>query len=768
MGRKRKQKQNAQREPDSAEQSFDLTKMLYTGGSVLTGALCCAAPMIPEGAAEEFSNWPLFLLWLIAGILLLAAIVSGGNLKARWATIDSLVVGICTLVVLSGLISIAQQSGHARSTINGLWQWTGFAIAFVVIRQLTQRVEFRTGIILLMLSVAIGISTAGLYQRWIVFPSMQSEYKNLSEEQRQQVLREGGINNVQPDSRERRMWENRLYSTDTTATFVLANSLAIFLTPWFVCALAFAMSRSHLGKPVGWAMIAGLILIGFCLILTKSRTAFLAVGASTVLLLFSRFKKQSWRIPWSILLGFFTIAIVVLAGASMFGLIDAEVFSEAPLSILYRLEYWQASGDMIADHWLMGVGPGNFQHQYSTYQLPQASETVSDPHNFLVEIWAVGGTPAALLLLTAIGIWLYRMRYVFVDSTAKQDSIPDDSGSQNLSGPSANLLMILGLLIGSFLVFIQVAILGLDPLTPLIAVIVAGLVMTGFLIASAGQPLPSIDQSTLCIAVAGLMIGLSASGGVSFPSIVIPAAVLFAGTLTAQGREIALNKTASVVGIVLLLSMLFLIRFTVIDPIHQARQLSQQADMEMRNGRFPAALESMDRAIAADPYDANYRFFRTQLCFTRFQSAPTLENLQELVSSAETAVAKRPQNSKVALETGKLFRTLAAGRGTQAEISSPEIRSIINDRMVRFFEIAQTRRPNDSFHAASLALALEMAGKKKKAAEWANLALELNQADPHADRDLGTRYFENVGSLKNDVPADRQTVEQVLEQIRKQ
>ena len=49
---------------------------------------------------------------------------------------------------------------------------------------------------------------------------------------------------------------------------------------------------------------------------------------------------------------------------------------------------------MIADHPLFGIGPGQFQQFYARYKLPEASETIADPHNFLLEIWSTAGTPA--------------------------------------------------------------------------------------------------------------------------------------------------------------------------------------------------------------------------------------------------------------------------------------------------------------------------------------------------------------------------------------
>ena len=82
----------------------------------------------------------------------------------------------------------------------------------------------------------------------------------------------------------------------------------------------------------------------------------------------------------------------------------------ASKSFGYRLQYWQSSLQMIADHPLVGCGPGNFQNVYTQYKLPEASEEVADPHNFLLEIWATAGTPAHAGLSGRVGMFCVRPR----------------------------------------------------------------------------------------------------------------------------------------------------------------------------------------------------------------------------------------------------------------------------------------------------------------------------------------------------------------------
>ena len=92
------------------------------------------------------------------------------------------------------------------------------------------------------------------------------------------------------------------------------------------------------------------------------------------------------------------LALVVAAaggGAS-------RMLALASKSLGYRLQYWQSSLAMIADHPWVGVGPGQFQNAYTAYMLPTASEEVADPHNFLIEVWATAGTPALAVLLAML------------------------------------------------------------------------------------------------------------------------------------------------------------------------------------------------------------------------------------------------------------------------------------------------------------------------------------------------------------------------------
>ena len=77
--------------------------------------------------------------------------------------------------------------------------------------------------------------------------------------------------------------------------------------------------------------------------------------------------------------------------------------------MLVRWQYWQASAKMYADHFLTGVGPGNFAYFYPRYKLPAALETVTDPHNFLLTILTQFGPLGLVGFLALIFVPLWKI-----------------------------------------------------------------------------------------------------------------------------------------------------------------------------------------------------------------------------------------------------------------------------------------------------------------------------------------------------------------------
>ena len=101
--------------------------------------------------------------------------------------------------------------------------------------------------------------------------------------------------------------------------------------------------------------------------------------------------------------GLVAAVTALCAGAIAVGGLDSasahrgRQVADLPLAIL------ASTWHMIRDYPWSGCGPGNFQGSYTRYKLPEASEVVADPHNFLMEIWSTAGTPAMLAFLAILG-----------------------------------------------------------------------------------------------------------------------------------------------------------------------------------------------------------------------------------------------------------------------------------------------------------------------------------------------------------------------------
>lgn len=770
MARKRKDKSKTPGDRHPADRSasestgaenFLVERLL----GILVLMLLATSVLVPRGTAEQFPNWLPWLIWMFCA----AAWTGLGIFKRRYPpagnAIDLCVYGVCIWAAISGLVTVLTESGHARPTINASWQWIGFGVAYYLIRQMVLWNSLGRKLVLVMILMAVGCSIGGLFQRYMLYPAMWENYRNLPEAQKQNAMREGGLSDVSPGSRERQLWENRLFATEPTSTFVLANSLAAFLTPWMVILMA-AGYRQFRAKSYAALLLTaiGAAIVLLCLILTKSRTAYVAVLIGILTWQVLDYRARRKRFPWIAAIVILLVAGLLGGVALAAGLIDREVLTEALKSLTYRWEYWQASLLIIRDHLLFGCGPGNFQQVYAGYQLTQSSETVSDPHNFLFEIWSVAGTPALLFLLGGIGLWI--RRNLGADSTtidleeadSQQEAKTDRSGAE----PFWLQVEVLSALLTGTLVASGIAVLAdLDPFVILVSGTTAAVLG---MIALQVRSFQCIDSTILKSGLIAWLTGLLASGGISFPGVVSSGLVLLA--LTAGNRMVANDNRAMgdgprAVGLLLLLvwvGMVFGFRATVFDPIRLAQVHANRAQRHAINGRLESALEAMDRAIIADPYDGNYLFFKLQLFARRFEREPTLENLREMENLASKSAKVRPNNSRVTLESAKIFLSILL---SQRELDQ-NVREAAGQAALRLLEQSTARRPNDALHAAYRALALAKTGKTDEARKWAGRALELDARNPHADKALAKRVFRIDGYNST------RDIEHQLREIRKQ
>ncbi len=375
--------------------------------------LFVALPLVViDGNPWIGSGQPFTMFWIILTALWLLGAVGQRRFTVRWTWLDTIAAAFFGWWMLSA--AIAMKTGAPRPTVNMMCDGGGMLLAVLLVRQLAPTPTESRALIAVMIALAVALACLALYQYFVVDPAQRAQFKI----DPQAMLREAGWEGVQPGSADFKRFADRLNSPEPIGTFSLTNSLAAFLAPWLVMTLGIGLFGNVGVPPLGgvdrpsrsrWRTWLASAVIGApiaaALALTHSRSASIGTAIGAVALITwrwragdgSRLNATRSLLRWSIAVA----ALVVFVVAVAFW--RPTLFDPALKSFQFRLEYWQATVAMIRDHLIWGVGPGNFQNAYIRYKLPISSEEVLDPHNFLLELAANAGVPAAIAFVALIG-----------------------------------------------------------------------------------------------------------------------------------------------------------------------------------------------------------------------------------------------------------------------------------------------------------------------------------------------------------------------------
>jgi O-Antigen ligase len=381
---------------------------IWTVIAAAFGGLLVVSFLAPVDSVSVFvgTALPQNLGWLLLGML--AAFASRGSfmqIRPRRTEIVVALFGLCWLIAVTALDA---RHGNGRAVWNGFWQVVSLASCYYIGRALFQCSQIRAMVVLILLVGCTAMSFVGLEQVLVSLPASRAQYA----EDPERVLAEYGLD-APPGSPRRVQFENRLNSPEPFANFALANSLASLLCLGVILSGGGLMNliSCRLGTQrdgsLKWMGLLGLSVALLtqliCLLLTRSRTAYLSILLAVGLWLALEWMRGKVRITGRTLrMAGLAAGALVLVGFGWLLTIDRLVWSEAPKSISYRLEYWQASLAMIRDHVWTGVGLGNFQAYYPQYKLEQASEIIADPHNWVLDIAATLSVPIAVLVMSWI------------------------------------------------------------------------------------------------------------------------------------------------------------------------------------------------------------------------------------------------------------------------------------------------------------------------------------------------------------------------------
>jgi O-antigen ligase/tetratricopeptide (TPR) repeat protein len=464
---------------------------------------------------SDASNLVLTQLWLVAAVGW--AVWRVWCRQGTWyaSLVDAGLVG----VVLLQFASAHWAAAYHHPAYLVAWEWLDLLVIFCLVRQLARTPGDSHGLLAALLASAFSLSAFALWQYAVELP----------------ILRERFANSLELHAKDPYLtalaW--RLQQNNVFSTFAHPNSFGGFLALMLPAAVGGALIS---GRRQGWSWHSGLVtacalLIVVALWLTHSRGAIvgvLLVGAVVLFFRIGRRGRQFALVGAGLALAVFLL-IAIRGGSAGIDL--------ARRSLEKRLDYWTATWKMIHDpkhpkHFWLGVGPGNFGRYYPRYMAETAYEQVTDPHNFALEMWATGGIGSLAALLAALAIFFWKTRRAWsgvelpIDDaiTGDRQAEPDRRFGirwEFYLGGSAGLF--LGCVLGLNLswqadqTFADVLV-GIGPRV--------GLCCLGWFAAFAVmEGIPWTWSSQRLVTTAGalaLLLNLTVSGGICFPSVAQP------------------------------------------------------------------------------------------------------------------------------------------------------------------------------------------------------------------------------------------------------
>jgi len=542
-------------------------------------------------------------LWAIGG-------VTAGRLTVRHGRLAA----IAALLAAWSLIA-AMAASNRRAALNGwLEQLALLAACFLAIQLCADRRRFALAVAVLV-GVGATLAVKGFWQVGIEIPDRVADF----DAHRLERLTEFGW---APGTPQARLIEARLRDNAITGFFSLANPFASLMVVPLLAAIGLAVDRVRAARrsrragrekrrpgevdlpTIAAALtVAAAVMVAVAVVLTKSRGAILAgvlavALLAAVLLLRTRI-GPSWR-RW--FAG--AVAAVALGGAGgvLYGLKNDRL---PTTTMTFRWYYWTGSARLIADHPVLGVGPGNFAANYLRYRRDEAEEEIQMPHNAVVHALAQYGIPGGICYLAILGWLLVGCVRPRGPSQASPDE-PPPAGLRTavllaaiVAAAVASRATLSLFQAGTGLYVLEVAL----PAAVLAAMLLLAAWSGRGLGELTGEPAQAVRAALAC-GVAGFLLHNMVTFSLWLPA---PGGVLFlaAGACVAQGPPgrprplggsrwlLAAAAVAAVAGAVILIGM------PVLDKTrHTAGMLAS-----LKDGDIPGAMKHARRASQADPLD---------------------------------------------------------------------------------------------------------------------------------------------------------------------
>jgi tetratricopeptide (TPR) repeat protein len=299
-------------------------------------------------------------------------------------------------------ISTASASDAFSALVRGA-EMAGLWVGFWALVQAIRTEGERRFLLAMLVGAAVVCAIVAIYQAAFGLPSTWTYFQ----EHRAEVLAEHGI---VPGSWAEKVFIGR-FTGGVQAGLGHPNVLAALLVVGALVAAGLAREKwSEAGTPASrrfaLAVIAAGVICAVGVFLTQSRGGVVALAAGLYWLAVAwRVRRRGLRIAL-VLAPLVAGGIAVAAAAA----IDQPAVQGAILSLRYRLDYWQATAQILRRWGLAGVGLENFGLYYTEFKLPTAPEEIRDPHNLILSVWSnlgVAGLAAlAALVVVAVRAWV--------------------------------------------------------------------------------------------------------------------------------------------------------------------------------------------------------------------------------------------------------------------------------------------------------------------------------------------------------------------------
>jgi len=555
----------------------------------------------------------------------------------RLSGIETGLLLFCVASVISGLAA-----PDKRGTISS---FTGLVAPVLMALLLVQILDSQTKIkFILILIVALGIVST--YRCW----EQYSDNEHLIEFYEQDPDAALAQQRIDPNSLEHFQFEHRLYSKDVSGFFTTSNSAGSFALLAFFAAVVLLVGRfkninsDSLG--FAWLIMRGIAvgIVIFGLVITKSKGAIIAsVIAAIMFVIYLCPGNRLRAYKKAILIGCLLLGIAGGWIVVQYGLTHGRL--PGGNSMLVRWQYWDASVKMYADHLFTGVGPGNFSHFYPHYKPASASESVADPHNFLLSILTQYGPIGLIGFLAMICIPLW---------TVLSGRPANRSLEAHPSEPAfKKTAIVLAIIVSTVLLLIRPFVFPLPPsATPqerqagiiILYIMPVIIFIAGFLLASAGETAKMSHSGVTTAALFCAVLGVAFHNLIDFaifePGVftvfwVIIACLIAIYSQTYPRPQVVL-KPAPFVKILTMAGGLVLIvvylNYVVI-PVSKTSAKIQLANRAIFAGRFEQAHKLLDLASEDDSLSSEALSLNSKLYLHHFKLTSSVN--RELLVAAE-------------------------------------------------------------------------------------------------------------------------------------